>query len=163
MRSVKLFRNFLVLLGGLGVSACAGDGRNEPLYALVDSTQRIVAVAGQSQLRGAPPGSGVQAVVGGQEQILMVGERLGTGPILRATPAARPPVESFAAGPAAMLPMTSVELAPLSPPVRTAALPAPEPARRAGSRRVVASEPGSNTRTGRRANPTARSVSRSVM
>jgi len=137
MQSVNLFRPLLVLMGALGLTACAGDGRNEPLYALVDRTQRIVAVAGQSQLRGAPPGSEVQAVVGGQEQTLMVAERVGTGPILRAAPSR---AETWADGPAPMMPVTGTELAPvttadLSPPARG------QQARRAGSRRGAASEP----------------------
>jgi len=124
-------------MAALGLTACAGDGRNEPLYALVDRTQRIVAVAGQSQLRGAPPGSEVQAVVGGQEQTLMVAERVGTGPILRAAPSR---AESWAGRPAPMMPVTSTELAPIT----TAALPPPargQQAHRAGSRRGAASEP----------------------
>jgi len=120
-----------------GLAACAGDGRNEPLFALVDRTQRIVAVAGQSQLRGAPPGSEVQALVGGQEQTLLVAERVGMGPIQRAAPSR---TESWADGPAPMMPVTSTELAPIT----TAALSPPargQQARRAGSRRGTASEP----------------------
>lgn len=156
MPAAKLSRHLLLLLSVLGLAACTGDGRNEPLYALVDRTQRVVAVAGQSQLGGAPAGSEVQVVVGGREQTLMVAERVGTGPILRATPA-----------PAPEMALASAELTPL--PVTTAALPPPErtgsaqQARRAGQRGAVASEPGMNARTGRRAGPTSRAVSRSVM
>jgi len=151
MQSIRAFRPLLVSLGVLALSACAGEGRNEPVFALVDRTQRIVAVAGQSQLGGAPSGSEVRAVVDGREQTLMVAERVGTGPTMRATPVAAVPV------------MASVEI---SQPVTSAALPSPEPAqqaRRSASRRVVASEPGVNTRTGRRAGPTSRAISRSVM
>ena len=70
----------------------------------------------------------------------MVAERVGTGPILRAGPSR---TETWADGPAPMMPVTGTELAPvtmapLSPPVRG------QQARRAGSRRGAASEPNTD-------------------
>ena len=74
----------------LSLPACGGLGGEEPLYVLRDSLGRSVAVAGRSQLADAAPGSVVRASIGGPEQELMVGERVGRGPILVARPSAAP-------------------------------------------------------------------------
>lgn len=112
----------------LGLAACGGVGGEEPLYVLRDSLGRSVAVAGRSQLNDAPPGSMVRANLGGLEQDLMVGERVGQGPLLAARPVA-----------------TTAELPPVSatpimaPVVAESPPPAPRPRR--ASRRARAAAP----------------------
>jgi hypothetical protein len=145
-----------VPLLALGLAGCAGLGGEEPLYVLRDSLGRSVALAGSSQLDNAAPGSMVRANIGGQEQELMVGERVGRGPVLAPRPADPVPVAEPPPLPGAAAP-ESITSTPLEapPPGEVAATPA------AGRRQAV-SETGAN-RSGRRRGPTSRAVSRSVM
>lgn len=137
----------------LSLAACGGLGVEEPLYVLRDSLGRSVALAGRSQLAEAAPGSMIRASIGGQEQELMVGERVGFGPVLamRQGAMAEPPPPSSAAAPD-LITSTRLEAPPLG---EAAGSPA------AGARQAV-SETGANP-SGRRRGPSSRAVSRSVM
>ncbi|MBX9752064.1 MAG: hypothetical protein K5Q68_20925, partial [Roseococcus sp.] len=97
----------------LGLAACGGVGGEEPLYVLRDSLGRSVAVAGRSQLNDAPPGSVVRANLGGLEQDLMVGERVGQGPLLAARPAVTPAAPAAAATAATVPAAAPAELPPV--------------------------------------------------
>ncbi|MBS7789703.1 hypothetical protein KTR66_06845 [Roseococcus sp. SDR] len=169
----------LLALSALLVStACAGHYGEEPLYVLRDSMGRSVAMAGASQLGGAAPGTRLNVNLGGVEQSVMVGERVGLGPVIRSGTAGASPVQAADASPAQSLPpaspeatapapalppvaelpiMSGVTSAPLDPP---SAAPAGGTAANRRAQRAVAA--GENP-TGRRRGPPPRSVSRSVM
>jgi len=141
--------SLVAALGGL--AACAGPMGEEPLYVLRDSLGRSVAMAGQSQLGNAAPGTMVRANIAGREQDVMVAERVGMGAVLQAAPPADAP------------PVTSAMLE--APPLAETAPPAAAPTgdRRQGrAARASAVESGATT-TGRRRGPPPRAVSRSVM
>lgn len=153
----------LALAALLGTAACTAYPGEEPLYVLRDSMGRSVAMAGASQLGGAAPGTMLRANLGGVEQSVMVGERVGLGPAMAPQPVAMQPGAlqlAAAGGPAASLPpvaetplMSGVTSAPLDPPATTSS---------ATNRRTQASTSSGST-TGRRRGPPPRSVSRSVM
>lgn len=116
----------------LGVTACAGHQGEEPLYVLRDSMGRSVAMAGTSQLGGAAPGTMLRANLGGVEQSLMVGERVGLGPRLASGPVATPLEAAVGAAaapvaPAAALPPVSEVPLLAATPVTATPLAAPEP------------------------------------
>lgn len=139
----------LLALGALmAASACSVPVGEEPLYVLRDSMGRSVAMAGRSQLGDAAPGTMVRASIGGSEQELMVGERIGMGPVHLAqnAPPAAPPVTEVAATFAAAPSLAA-----------TAATPA------AGGRAARRTSSDTAARAPRRAGPPPRSVSRSVM
>ncbi len=141
----------------LGLAACGGLGGEEPLYVLRDSLGRSVALAGRSQLNDAAPGSMVRAQIDGLEQELMVGERVGQGPVL----AARPVAVASSAGlpPVANTPlMAPVEAESLTPPDATPR----RAARRSRAAATAADETGANP-SGRRRGPTSRASAASVM
>lgn len=112
----------------LGLAACGGLRGEEPLYVLRDSMGRSVALAGSTQLGEAAPGTMIRANLGGVEQELMVGERVGRGPVLAARPAAMPELP-----PVASTPLVAPAMAEEPPP-------APPP-RRASRRRAAPAEP----------------------
>ncbi|UPY35382.1 hypothetical protein [Sediminicoccus sp. KRV36] len=153
LRDVKAFLALAALLTG---AACSGTGGQEPLYVLRDSLGRSVAMAGRSQLGDAAPGTMVRANIGGTEQDVMVGERVGLGPVMRPAPAGADPGAA---------PMTSEALAapPLAAPA-VASAPAEAPARTRRARAATTGTPVTGaTPTGRRREAPPRSVSRSVM
>lgn len=141
----------------LGLAGCGRLGGEEPLYVLRDSLGRSVALAGSSQLGGVAPGSVVRVPLDGLDQDLMVGERVGQGPILAARPADAPP------------PNAVQSLAPEAVSVGADAMPsdpaAPVPvttSRGARGTGAAAREAGANP-SGRRRGPSSRAVARSVM
>ncbi|WP_431301580.1 hypothetical protein [Sediminicoccus sp. BL-A-41-H5] len=151
----------LALSALLGTGACAGHDGEEPLYVLRDSMGRSVAMAGASQIGGAAPGTVLRANLGGVEQSVMVGERVGLGPAMGPRPAAAAPVAVAAVAPAAALPpiaeipiMGGVTAAPLDPLAASSGTEA-SPTRSAQGA-------GQNPSSRRRGPPPA-SVSRSVM
>ncbi|WPB83367.1 polyadenylate binding domain-containing protein [Sediminicoccus rosea] len=160
---------FLALAALLGTAACTSHYGEEPLYVLRDSMGRSVAMAGASQLGGAAPGTTLRANVGGVEQTVMVGERVGMGPAMAPRQAAASPME-MAAATAPAEPLPPVAEVPLLSGVTSTPLSPPDAAPQAGStttgstttrraQQVAAGE----TPTGRRRGPPPRSVSRSVM
>lgn len=156
----------LALSALLGTAACTGQYGEEPLYVLRDSMGRSVAMAGASQLGGAAPGTPLRVNLGGVEQSVMVGERVGLGPAMGPRPAAAAPVAVAAVAPAAVAPvaalppvaelpiMGGVTSAPLDPPAASSGAQA-SPTR---SARGAGQNPSS-----RRRGPPPASVSRSVM
>lgn len=159
----------LALAALLGTAACTGHYGEEPLYVLRDSMGRSVAMAGASQLGGAAPGTTVRASIGGVEQTVMVGERVGMGPAMAPLVTAASPMPVAAApAPAAALPpvaevplMAMVTSTPLAPP----AAEAPTGAATGGAastRRTQRIAAGENP-SGRRRGPPPASISRSVM
>jgi hypothetical protein len=150
MRWFRTARNISLGAAALGLAGCAGVGGEEPLYVLRDSLGRSVAMAGQSQLGNAAPGSMVRANISGLEQDVMVGERIGMGPVMQARPAGEP-MPSAPEPPA---------LAVAAPVTESVATPARSSTRRARGTSVT--ETGANP-SGRRRGPTSRAVSRSVM
>lgn len=145
---------FLALGALLAATACAVPVGEEPLYVLRDSLGRSVAMAGRSQLGDAAPGTMVRASIGGAEQELMVGERIGMGPVVmaQAAPAAEPATFTPASQPV-------ISTAPL-------AAPPPEPSATsaaAAGRSTRSTRGATAAREPRRAGPPPRSVSRSVM
>jgi hypothetical protein len=154
----------LALAALLGAAACTAHPGEEPLYVLRDSLGRAVAMAGASQLGGAAPGTTLRANVGGVEQTVMVGERVGMGPAMAPPATAASPVQTAAAAPATPLPpvaevplLSGVTSAPLSPPAA-----APQGGSTANRRAAQQVATGENP-AGRRRGPPPRSVSRSVM
>lgn len=169
-RNWKLLLSLGVLLTG---AACTEPMGQEPLYVLRDAQGRSVAMAGRSQLGNAAPGTMVRASFGGTEQDVMVGERIGMGPVVRpgASPTAEPmmanaavsgaPIASAAIAPAVVTPAASEEAAPAAG------------ERREGRSRGVRGSSGRPVQAGRmqegmtpgsrRREAPPRSVSRSVM
>ncbi len=154
------WKTLLTLLLLLGTGACGLNPAEEPLYVLRDSLGRAVAMAGRSQLGDAAPGTPLRAEIGGVEQNVMVGERVGLGPVLsqRTRPA---PVEVAAAPPLPVItgalldtPGPVITSVPLDPPLAEES--------RTTNRGARAVEAGGNP-TARRRGPPPASVSRSVM
>lgn len=160
--ALRHMRTLLTLSVVLGGTACSGRIGEEPQYVLRDSLGRSVAMAGRSQLGNAAPGTTVRASFGGTEQNLMVGERIGMGPIFQpgALAAAEPSgMASTTQGAPAVLASTSVT------PDETRTRARGTRSSSASSGRPVsaaASETGANP-SGRRRGPPPRSISRSVM
>ena len=149
---LQVIRGVSLLVLALGVAACSAPVGEEPLYVLRDALGRSVAVAGRAQLADAAPGTMVRANIGGVAQDVMVGERVGMGPLVQ--PMVAPQAETLAAP----LAVTSAALeAP--PPVPVAAAAPPATTRRG---RAAAVATGANP-SGSRREATPRSVSRSVM
>ena len=154
-RFFRMGQKLPVVMMCLALAACAGLQGEEPLYVLRDSSGRSVAMAGRSQLGEAPPGTIMRVNIGGMEQEVMVGERIGMGPVMAARPAAEP------LAPASLV-MPVAAVAPV-------AVTSPEPVSRRSTRRAravpEATTPmvtGANP-SGRRRGPPPRSISRSVM
>jgi hypothetical protein len=141
---VQAIRGVSLLALALGVAACSGPVGEEPLYVLRDALGRPVAVAGRSQLADAASGTMVRADIGGVAQDVMVGERVGLGPV------AQPAVARLAVTSTAQAAPPPVPLAATAPPATT----------RRGRAATVAT--GANP-SGRRREATPRSISRSVM
>jgi hypothetical protein len=153
-RMFRMVSRFSLVAAVLGLSACAGVEGEEPLYVLRDSLGRSVAMAGRSQLGDAAPGTMVRASIGGTEQDLMVGERVGMGPVMQARPAAEQTAMTSTALDAPPPAITAAAAAPVENPPRTA--------RRAGGTTARVTETGVNP-SARRRGPPSRAVSRSVM
>lgn len=142
----------------LGLAGCATLGGEEPLYVLRDSLGRSVALAGSSQLGGVAPGSLVRVQLDGVDQELMVGERVGQGPILAARPAEppQPPSAAQSIAPEAISPVAdATPPTPVAPASTTTS-------RRARGTTAAARETGANP-SGRRRGPSSRAEARSVM
>ena len=127
------------------------------MYVLRDSFGRSVAMAGRSQLGDATPGTILRVNLGGVEQEVMMGERIGMGPVMAVRPAAEPAAIAPLAMPAAAMP--PVAATPTESVARTST-------RRARAVPQTTSETtavtGANP-SGRRRGPPPRSISRSVM
>ena len=145
-----------MVMMSVALAACAGLQGEEPLYVLRDSFGRPVAMAGRSQLGDATPGTILRVNLDGVEQEVMLGERIGMGPVMAARPAAEPAAIAPLAMPAAAMP--PVAATPTEPEARRST-------RRAQAVPQTTSETtgltGANP-SGRRRGPPPRSISRSV-
>ncbi len=159
-RAWPRWKSLLALPLLLGAGACTPHPGEEPLYVLRDSLGRAVAMAGRSQLGDAAPGTTLRVNVTGVEQDVMVGERVGLGPVMTSGAAAAPEQVSAPAAPAEVMaaaaPVGAITTAPLDPPAAETR----ESTR--GRARGASAEAGSNP-SGRRRGPPPAAVSRSVM